>query len=92
MMKTIWKYPLVSREVSKLTIDVPIKAVPLHIDKDYNGVICLWMAVDPDKEKVPAIVTLVGTGHELPEDAGVFINTFFMGAYVFHGFYREVGD
>ena len=37
-------------------------------------------------------ITIVGTGHPLPSDAGVYVNSIFTGPFVFHMFYLEDGQ
>ena len=66
--------------------------MPLKIDYDFEKNLVLWAAVDSTHDLVPAVVTIVGTGNELPPDAGVYVSTIFMGGpFVFHMFYREIG-
>ena len=88
-MKTIWKYPLMFN-ADRSRIMVPKKAFPLTLRHDHMGELNLWMAVDPEHEQVPAEIVIVGTGHELPADAGAFVDTIFVGRFVFHAFYKEV--
>jgi len=88
-MKTIWKYPI-RMTTERIPLEVPAKAFPLKLANDYTSQLCLWMAVDDEHEKVPAEITIVGTGERLPADAGAYLDTIFVSSFVFHFFYKEV--
>lgn len=86
-MRTIWKFPL--KVTDQQGILVPKGAVPLRVDRidtsHFRGEVFMWMEIDPEEEeKVFQLVTIHGTGHNLAEDRGRYLNTFFIDNLVFH--------
>lgn len=93
---TVYKYPL--NLIAKQTLMLPVGAVPLKIalSKEIEPDIWLWAQVNPDNDPVLNLeVTIVGTGHPIPDDAGEYFDTVFYphalgGAdFVFHLFFKE---
>lgn len=87
MAATIWKFPL--EAVENQIIIMPVGAIVLTVAMQYQTP-TLWALVDPSA--VGGVgrrkIAIYGTGHPLPEDYGVYINTFQMagGDLVFHVF------
>jgi hypothetical protein len=86
MNTTIWKYelPLAVEQ----TIEVPLGAQALCLQLQ-GGTPCLWVAVDPEAEKTPRKIVMVGTG--MP---GLNRDTHYLGTVQLDGFvwhYFEVG-
>ncbi len=82
-MKAVWKFEL--HPFSSLSMPVGAKPLSVHAQ---NGNICLWAEVDTDAEKESRKFVIVGTGHPVPVEAGVFIGSALLndGALVFHVF------
>lgn len=85
-MKKVYKYQLKLQAMQVLTI--PVIAL-LSIQQQF-GVWTLWAEVDTDRVPDRVKITVVGTGHEIPEDAGQYFSTIQDGSYVWH-FYVKVG-
>lgn len=84
MAETVWKFPL--REVRN-PISLPEGAQLLTV-AEQHGEVVLWARVDDTRPPVYRDVYLVGTGTEVPEEAGAFIGTAVCagGSLVFHAF------
>ena len=85
-MKTIYKYELMSD--GKLML--PNGATVLRVAAQGDA-ICLWAEVDPERSQLERYFEVFGTGHEIPEGMGidrVYLDTVFMGQYVFHVYER----
>lgn len=87
MKRAVWKYELLDVIT---TLDLPVDAKPLHVAVQ-QGVIRMWVLVNPDAETRTRRFYTVGTGHELPEDvfepihvASLLTDT--EGTFVFHVF------
>lgn len=82
-MKTIWKFPLIIAPRQRVIMPKhpTILAVQVQLD-----VPCVWAAVSSNHVEVPYHFTIVGTGNEIPEDAGTYIGTFQThgGSFVWH--------
>lgn len=88
--KTVWKFALGYNGRDQFEIQVPPESRPLRVDFDPTGELSLWALVDPNVEtRVPAIVTVVGTGRLVPDNPGDFVSTLISAPFVFHAFYRE---
>jgi hypothetical protein len=81
-MSTIWKYPL---HTPNGEIQMPKGAQILHVG-DQGGQITLWAKVDPHAETGWLRVSILGTGHEIPLDAGEHLGTVQQPPYVWHIF------
>lgn len=79
--EVIFKYPLIL--TSRQVLRVPIYSIDLSCQLQ-GDTLCLWMAVDPEAALIDYPVTIVGTGHEVPKDAGGYISTVQMGEFVWH--------
>lgn len=82
-MKTIFKYPLAL--IRQQTLMVPSQRKALSVQAQY-GQICLWMAVEPSYGAVSMQVTIVGTGHDIPDDGSDFVGTVQLDDFVWHVF------
>ena len=88
---TVWKYKLNLQPDSRAIVSLPGDTPRvLSVDRDPQGDVVLWAAVDKNSTETNTVtISVVGTGHDLPADAGYFLNTFQIGlAYVFHAFYK----
>lgn len=83
-MKKIFKYILHSVSTP---LSVPVGAETLCCKKQ-NDKPCIWMLVDPDAPMENRLFTIYGTGHEMPDNPGKYIGTFYeySGTLVFHVF------
>jgi hypothetical protein len=84
-MRTIWKFPL--RTTDAQNVEMPAGSQVLSVQTQ-AGVPCLWALVDPAKEKTTRTFAIVGTGHPLPPQPGVYVGSYQLdgGALVFHVF------
>lgn len=84
-MKTVWKFPL--RVVEEQEVTVPAGAQLLHVEIQ-GETAQLWALVDPNVSTVNRTVCIYGTGHNMPDNPGRYINTFtaYNGALIFHAF------
>ena len=82
-MKTIWKYEL----YPTTRLELPKESKLLKIDIQYDKP-CLWFLLDPSNEKEYRMFVTYGTGHDVPDEPGQYVGTFFMngGSLVFHVF------
>lgn len=85
-MKVIWKFPINGLTSIKVEEDAKVLSSGL----DPQGVPCVWIMLDPTKERNKKIeVCLIGTGWEFNDKAYEnfkFLNTFVEGEYVWHTF------
>lgn len=88
-MKTIWKFPLGYDGDTRFEVIAPEGAEPLRVDFDPRGELVAWALVDPGAAPRSVIVTVVGTGHPVPEDAGRYVSTLFSDPFVFHAFWAQ---
>lgn len=94
-MLTIWKYEIY-HPVAGLTstLEMPAGARVLGV-KEQNNTLQLWAVVDTNmiaKGLVKKHLFVVGTGHELPANAGPYIGTGVLhnGELVLHVFHEGV--
>lgn len=85
MSKRIWKFPLLwdARQSVDLAPTDRVLCVQMQQKRP-----TLWAVVDRYEFPItcPRTVTIVGTGHEVPDDAGDYVGTFQDGAFVGHVF------
>jgi len=88
--ETIWKFDL--REVRNRVM-IPRGATFLNV-AEQHGKIMVWARVDTAQPEEVRDIYLVGTGTEVPEDAGRHIGTALCahGSLVFHAFERAGGE
>lgn len=88
-MEKIFKYPL--RITDSQVVHLPVKAQILTIQNQQEQVM-LWAKVDPQEilheDLLPRKIFMFGTGHEINEDALMYISTIQLhgGNLVFHLF------
>lgn len=80
----IFKFPLDVCEDQCIRVPADAQVVSLQTQ---NGVPCLWVLLDPKADKERRVFYTVGTGHDVPENAGAFVGTYqYTGGLVFHVF------
>lgn len=91
-MKVVYKYPMWSMWSQTQNsfdrwaiIKMPVGAKILHCDFQ-DDIPFVWALVDPDVEFENRAIRIAGTGHTLPNDPGIYINTAFLNEFVFHFF------
>ena len=83
-MKTIFKYPLVTRD--EMSLNMPIGAEILTVQLQ-DGVPCMWTRVDPSRCQETRIFHIHGTGNPIPNsDREIYIGTWQKGSFVWHLF------
>jgi hypothetical protein len=93
-MRTIYKYPI--KIVDQQTITSPqayrtIITPPKirHVGLDPQGQPCVWVEVDTDLAPHTWELFVVGTGNEIPDQAGlVSVGSFVAGPFVWHVYVR----
>ena len=83
-MKTIYKYPLGAQLENLLTLRGKVLCAGVQGDD-----ILVWAVHDDEAPERKVQVTIVGTGHELEVPESSFVNTVFLGMFVFHIFAEE---
>ena len=83
-MTKIYKYKLDLQDTQ--IINAPI-VKPLCAQKQGDE-LALWAEVDTAKDNEIFQVTIVGTGHSVPTDAGEYLSTVQDGCYVWHVYLR----
>jgi hypothetical protein len=82
----VHKFPFFIEDVVRL--QMPEGARILHVDQQtmVGADLCVWAHVRKDAPKVERVLAVYGTGHDMPAEPGVFINTvmFNGGAIVWH--------
>jgi hypothetical protein len=85
-MKGIWKFPI--NGITSIKVEEDAKVLSSGLDP--QGVPCVWIMLDPAKEKNKTIeIFLIGTGFEFygkMNENLKFLNTFVEGEYVWHTF------
>lgn len=81
-MRTIWKFTIT--EQTKILVPEGSEILDVQIQ---NGEPQLWLMVDEEKPTVTRNFEVVGTGHDVPDEAK-YIGTFqlLLGELVFHLF------
>ena len=74
MSQTVWKFSLSTTRTSWIAIPGE-HSKPLHVGIQDNQ-LYLWALCDPSRPMTTYQVTLCGTGHELPDNAGDYVGTF----------------
>jgi hypothetical protein len=86
MAKAIYKYPLINR---RSDIDMPLGAQVLAVQAQFETP-TLWALVDPEQQQTELrTFRIIGTGHEIVGDPGLYRGTVQIGPLVWHVF--EVG-
>jgi hypothetical protein len=87
-MQTIYKYPV---ELGATQLMLPPGALVERVDwqsGDFFAWVLLDRALVDTGDQQAVTVNIVGTGHDVPPDAGDYVSTFFEhgGLYVWHAF------
>jgi hypothetical protein len=84
-MRAVWKFVL----HPNANVMMPIGTKPLSVHAQGDD-ICLWAEVETEANHEARRFIVVGTGHQVPQDAGAFLGSAFLddGRYVFHVFER----
>lgn len=80
----IYKFPLTLTAVQSIAVPVPFKPLSVQLQ---NAQICLWAETPGGEPTKTAEVVIVGTGHEVPDEAiafKTFVDTVQQGGYVWH--------
>jgi hypothetical protein len=81
-MRTVYKYKL---DLGTTTVELPENAEILTVGKEPRGNYSLWAIVDTTAPLVKKEFIILGTGHEIPNNAW-YIKSFRDGAFVWHVF------
>lgn len=85
-MKRIYKYAIQGKTMEAFygtrELELPEGARVLCVDTQ-DGDLCLWAEVDPEAPTRKAVLFVVGTGQE-PPDQGIYRGTAQQGPYVWH--------
>jgi hypothetical protein len=89
MTTTIWKYPIPLYRAGMVSaspvLDMPAGAEILTLQvQDEKPT--LWARVDPEQPPVRRQFAIVGTGHQVPDNASEYIGTWQSALFVFHLF------
>ena len=74
-MRTIWKYELGILDEQSINMPCPAKLLKVG---EQNGVLCVWMEVDPSNKQETQKFYIRGTGHELTGQESRFCGTVVM--------------
>ena len=86
---TIWKFNL--EITDEQVLEMPVGSRLLKVDMQQE-VPCLWAAVNPEAQKQPVKIRVIGTGHQIPDYKYLtHIDTFQMagGSLVWHVFQKS---
>jgi len=88
-MKKIFKYTL----TPDCCLQVPEGATPLFVGNQKEEA-QIWFLVDPSNKKEIRRLHIYGTGHEMPDNPGIYLGSFLMsgGSLVFHVFEKLPKD
>ena len=80
-MKTVWKYEL--DPFSNLTDHKLPKDAAIVLVGNQGGQHCIWVALDPEAEKVKRRFQISGTGHPI-DSAAIHLGSFQEDVFVWH--------
>jgi hypothetical protein len=83
-MKTVRKYELEITDTQKVKIPL---VFPLCVQMQH-GKLCLWAAIDTEKEEKEYAINIRGTGHPM-EGVGEYIGTVQDDVFVWHVFIKD---
>lgn len=85
---TIWKYPLEITDEQSVMLPEGSDILSAQVQ---GGTLCLWVKVNPKAPLSRRTIRIFGTGHPVPDEPLVFIDTVQMagGALVWHVFELE---
>ena len=82
-MRIIYKYPTVSR----IFLPEGYKVLKAGLQ---NGTIFVWIELDKDREEVFAVQFMeYGTGMEIHDNPGIYIDSIFQEEFVWHVYYIQ---
>ena len=77
-MKTVWKYTVPTDGTFGMNMPAGAEVLSVHVQ---NGVVNMWVEVDPDVGSILKRFRVCGTGHDMPADEP----RRFVGSYLLHG-------
>jgi hypothetical protein len=80
----IFKYPFAIQR--RATVEIPSGHVLIHAGLDPKGIPCVWAMVDADTPKREVVLYVIGTGHDVPEEAPRHLGSFVREDDVWHIF------
>lgn len=83
-MRTIHKYEIT--QLGEFDVMMPHGSIIRHFGIDPHGRICLWAEVDSSRANEPVTIFLLGTGQEIPDEAGHYIGSVTVGIFVWHAY------
>lgn len=88
MNTVIWKYELNITDLQSISIPAEPQFLSVQFQRDN---LCLWVMVDPKKQKEIFDIEIIGTGNPAPYHDRVYIGTAqqFGGMLVWHVFVRQ---
>ncbi len=84
-MRVVFKYLLAPNITPVMA---PKHAIPLKVGAQ-EGKMYLWMEVDTDQLLTEYHYSVFGTGHNMFECTGTYVDTVFMDSFVFHIYIEE---
>lgn len=81
-MKTIWKYKLPIRDLTRVEVEFGAKLI--HVGVDPAGDPAIWCEVEPSGKTIVLPLFVLGTGHEIPAAADQHVGSFVDGPFVWH--------
>ena len=84
-MKKVFKYPLSLHSVTQL-IPFENELDVLYVGLDPQGIPHVWVLVDSDLPSKPIIFYVVGTEHDLPQDATHYVGSYADRLFMWHVF------
>lgn len=84
-MKTIWKFPLMLRDIQLVPMPIGANILTAQIQ---NGTLCLWAEIDTEQVKDQRVIEIAGTGNSMRKSSTPrrYINSVQDGTYVWHVF------
>ena len=84
MMMKIWKYSIIAPTCD---FEMPINAQILCVQVQ-RDIPQIWALVNSDNPKTIRKIRVYGTGHDIPDNPGIYIGTFQVngGTYIYHVF------
>ena len=94
-MRTVWKDQIPYMRDTVGTFFIPKGARLVHVARETinpgslsEGGATLWFEVDIEREAEPRVFEVFGTGHNIPDDAGVHVGTVIDPPLVVHVYER----
>lgn len=83
--RVIWKWSL--GRLGEQVIEIPRGAMVLTVQKQH-GAPQIWAYCDPTEPKEAIVISVIGTGIDIPAHPGDYIGTIQEGEFVWHIFKR----